>query len=65
MEEKTTKRKTTTSTAVKARYNKKVYDRITLSVPKETAARFREKCRAEGVSQAQILKAAIDEYLSK
>ena len=34
------KRKTHTSTDVKRRYNEKVYDRISLSVPKEMAAAF-------------------------
>ena len=42
------KRKTKTSTAVKTRYNEKVYDVISARVPKELAAAFREKCTAEG-----------------
>lgn len=50
------KRKTTTSTAVKRRYNEKTYTQIVASVPKETAAAFKAKCAAEGVSQAQIIK---------
>ena len=57
------KRKTKTSTEVKARYNQKVYDVISVRVPKETAAVFKEKSAAEGVPQAQIIKAAIEEYL--
>lgn len=61
MEEK--KRKTTTSTAVKARYNKKNYDVIRASIPKELAEAFKEKCAAEGISQAQIIKNAIEEFL--
>lgn len=63
MEEK--KRKTTTSTAVKARYNKKTYDVIRASVPKELAEAFKEKCAAEGVPQAQIIKKAIEEFLKE
>jgi predicted DNA binding CopG/RHH family protein len=59
------KRKTTTSTAVKARYNKKVYDRIAVSVPKDLAAAFKEKCAAEGIPQAQVLKRAIEEFLAE
>lgn len=58
------KRKTHTSTEVKARYNQKVYDRVGCQLPKELVARFKEKCAAEGVSQASIIKAAIEEYLS-
>lgn len=60
-----TKRRTKTSTAVKRRYNERVYDRISASVPKELAAAFREKCAAEGISQAQIIKKAIEDYLSE
>lgn len=58
------KRKTYTSTAVKTRYNKKVYDRITVSVPKDIAAAFKQKCADEGVSQAQIIKSAIEQFLT-
>ena len=58
-----TKRKTTTSTAVKNRYNNKVYDSIIVRVPKETAKAFKEKCAAEGIPQAQIIKAAIEKFL--
>ena len=58
------KRKTHTSTAVKSRYNKKVYDRITVSVPKEQAEAFKEKCAAEGIPQAQIIKKAIKDFIS-
>ena len=57
------KRKTHTSTDVKRRYNEKVYDRISLSVPKEMA--FKAKCAAEGIPQAQILKRAIEAFLAE
>ena len=59
------KRKTKTSTAVKTRYNEKVYDDISARVPKELAAAFREKCTAEGIPQAQIIKKAIEDYLTR
>ena len=52
------KRKTKTSTAVKSRYNQKAYDVISVRVPKDLAAAFREKCDAEGAVQAQIMAAA-------
>ena len=54
-----------TSTEVKKRYNNKVYDRITLSVPKEMAAKFREKTQQEGKSMAGVLKEAIQKYLKE
>ena len=59
------KRKTKTSSAVKNRYNAKVYDSIIVRVPKEMAQKFKEKCALEGVSQAQIIKEAIGDFLDK
>ena len=59
------KRKTTTSTAAKQRYNEKVYDVISVRVPKELAAAFKEKSAAAGVPQAQIIKRAIEQFLSE
>ena len=61
----TEKRKTKTSSAVKQRYNEKVYDVISARVPKELAAAFKEKCAAEGVPQAQIIKKAIEDFLAE
>jgi hypothetical protein len=60
-----TKRKTHTSTAVKRRYNAKVYSSIAASVPKEIAAAFKEKCKATGISQAQVIKQAIEAFLAE
>jgi len=60
-----TKRKTKTSTEVKRRYNEKVYDIISARVPKELAAAFKVKCAAEGIPQAQIIKKAIEDFLSQ
>lgn len=56
-------RKSRTSTEVKTRYNNKVYDVISVRVPKEMAAAFKEKCQETGTAQAQILKKAIEDYL--
>lgn len=56
-------RKTKTSTAVKTRYNSKTYDVISVRVPKEMAAAFKEKCAETGAVQAQIIKKAIQEFL--
>lgn len=58
------KRKSKTSTEVKARYNKKVYDSISVRVPKAMAEAFKEKCVAEGVSQAEVIKNAIECFLN-
>lgn len=60
-----TKRKTHTSTAVKQRYNEKVYTQIAASVPKEMAAAFKAKCLEKGIPQAQVIKKAIEQFLSE
>ena len=59
------KRRTKTSTAVKQRYNQKVYDSISVRVPKAMSVAFREKCAEEGIPQAQIIKKAIEEFLAE
>lgn len=61
MEEK--KRKTKTSSTVKDRYNKKVYDVIAVRVPKDMAEAFKKKSAEKGVPQAQIVKKAIEDFL--
>ena len=57
-------RKTKTSTAVKQRYNEKVYDVISVRVPKELAAAFKAKCTETGTPQAQVIKQAISDFLA-
>ena len=59
------KRKTHTSTEVKRRYNEKTYTVISASIPKKMAAEFKAKCAAEGISQAQIVKKAVEEFLAQ
>ena len=59
------KRKTTTSTAVKARYNKNHYTRIPLDIKKELAEQFKRKCATEETSCSAVLKAAIEEFVAK
>lgn len=58
-------RKTHASTEAKRRYNNKVYEKIQAELPKEIVIPFKEKCKAEGISQASIFKKAIEEYLEK
>ena len=59
------KRKTKTSTAVKARYNKKTYDTIRASIPKDLAEAFKQKCASTGTPQAQVIKKAIENFLAE
>lgn len=58
-------RKTKTSTEVKRRYNQKVYDVLSFSVPKEMAQAFKAKCVEKNVPQAQVIKNAIEKFLSE
>lgn len=57
------KRKTKTSSAVKNRYNSRVYGSIIVRVPKDMAEAFKEKCATTGIPQAQIIKKAIEQFL--
>lgn len=57
--------KTKTSTAVKRRYNNKVYGQIKVELPKDLVAKFKEKCISEGVSQASIFRAAIEKFIAE
>lgn len=61
----TERRKTTTSTAVKARYNKKTYDKVSAQLPKELVQEFKKKCVRDGVSQACVLRNAIEKFLNE
>ena len=57
------KRKTKTSSAVKAKYNKKTYDTISIRIPKDLAQAFKQKCKEENISQAKIIKNAIQKFI--
>ena len=54
-----------TSTEVKRRYNDKTYSHINVAIPKETAQQFRETCDRKGVSQASVIKTAIEDFIEK
>ncbi len=58
-------RKTKTSPEVKQRYNKKVYSGIYVQLPKDLVAEFKTACAEKGISQAQVVKKAIEEFLNK
>lgn len=59
------KRKTHTSNEVKRRYNNKVYATVSAELPKELVAQFKELCKAQGVSQASVIKSALEEFVKK
>lgn len=57
------KRKTKTSAVVKNRYNNKVYGTILVRLHKELVDAFKAKCSRIGVSQAQVIRQAIENFL--
>lgn len=59
------KKKAHTSSEVKRRYNNKVYSRIVAELPKELVAAFKATCKERGVSQAYVLKKAIEDFLNE
>ena len=61
--ESTAKRKTTTSTEVKRRYNDKAYSKIQAELPKELVQAFRARCSESGISQASVIKKGIEAFL--
>ncbi|MCM1364691.1 MAG: ribbon-helix-helix protein, CopG family [Faecalibacterium sp.] len=65
MAEETQKRKTHTSTDVKRRYNEKNYSVVRASLPKEMVVHFKEKCQKQGISQAQIIRKAVEDFLNE
>ncbi len=58
------KRKTTTSSAVKRRYNDKVYSVVKAELPKDLVTEFKELCKKKGVSQASIIKSALEQFVN-
>ena len=58
-------RKTHTSSEVKNRYNEKAYGRIYVLLPKELVAKFKEECKRRDVSQASVVRQAIEDFLKE
>ena len=58
-------KKPRTSSEVKRRYNDKTYDRIVISVKKETAAAYKAKCENLGISYSQPLHEAIKKFIEE
>lgn len=53
------------ATKAKRRYNNKVYSQIKFELPKGLVARFKEECVERGVSQASVIRGAIEKFLSE
>lgn len=52
-----------TSSAVKNRYNKKVYSQINIRLPKELVSTWEARLSEDGISKAEFLRNAIMKYL--
>lgn len=46
------------------RYNRKTYEDVRAALPKKLARSFKQKCEEEGVSQAQIIRHAVEDFLA-
>lgn len=57
------KRKTHTSTAVKRRYNKKVYRSVTIQLRKELVAEWELELQKDNIAKAEFVRNAINQYL--
>lgn len=57
------KRKTHTSSAVKQRYNKKVYSAITVRLKKELVGEWEEAIKEDNISKAEFVRRSINQYL--
>ena len=54
-----------TSWQVKARYNSKVYKRITADIDKNLVARWEEKLKSDGIGKAEFIRNSIKNYLGE
>lgn len=57
------KRKTTTSSEVKNRWNAAHYTRLTVVLDKDEAAKYKEKCKRLNLTYSDIIKEAISNFL--
>lgn len=57
--------KTKTSTAVKRKYNNKVYSQVKFELPKELVAAFKKACIERGVSQASVIRKAMEQFVTE
>jgi len=63
--EKPQKRKTITSSKVKQRYNEKVYAQVSVRLKKDLVAAWESKLAAEGITKAEFIRSAIQQYLGE
>jgi len=52
-----------TSSAVKQKYNNKVYSQINIRLPKELVQAWEERLQKDNISKAEFLRTAVNKYL--
>ena len=57
-------RKTQTSSSVEREYNRRACGAVIAYLPKDTAEAFKRKCADSGTSQASVIRAAVEKFLS-
>lgn len=53
------------ATINKRKYNNKVYSPLTVWLPKELVAEFKEACTSREVSQASVFKKAMEDFIDE
>ena len=53
------------ATINKRKYNNKVYSPLTVWLPKDLVAEFKEACVEREISQASVVKEAMEKFLGK
>ena len=54
-----------TRTEINRRYNEKTYKRIYVQFPIDMVDKFKDKCERLGVSQASVIREAIEKFLEE
>ena len=54
-----------TSSAVKRKYNNKVYKQVKVELKKELVEQWEDAIKNDGITKAEFFRQAITEYLSK
>ena len=54
-----------TRTDITRRYNEKTYKRIFVQLPIDMVDKFKDKCERLGVSQASVIREAVEKFLEE
>ena len=54
-----------TSNESKLKYNKKAYSPLYVQLPKELVETFKAECKEQNISQAKVIRIAIENFLKE